>query len=47
MGPPVSSIVANLYVEYFEQKALCTASHPQAMAPVCVVIQKEERSLKS
>ena len=25
MGSPVSSIVANLYMEYFEQKALSTA----------------------
>ena len=28
MGSPVSPIVANLYMEYFEQKALCTATHP-------------------
>ena len=28
MGSPVSPVVANLYNEYFEQKALSTASHP-------------------
>ena len=28
MGLPVSSIVANLYMEYLEQKALSTAPHP-------------------
>ena len=28
MGSPVSPIVANLYVEYLEQKALSTAPHP-------------------
>ena len=28
MGSPVSPIVANLYMEYLEQKALSTASHP-------------------
>ena len=28
MCSPVSLIVANLYMEYFEQKALSTASHP-------------------
>ena len=27
MGSPVSPIVANLYMEYFEQKALSTAPH--------------------
>ena len=25
---PVSTIVANLYMEYFEQKALSTTTHP-------------------
>ena len=29
MGSPVSPIVANLYMEYFEQKALSTAPHPR------------------
>ena len=29
MGSPVSPIVANLYMEYFEQKALSTAPTPQ------------------
>ena len=28
MGSPVSPIVANLYMKYFEQKALSTAPHP-------------------
>ena len=28
MGSPVSPIVANLYMEYLEQKALRTAPHP-------------------
>ena len=28
MGSPVSPIVANLYKEYFEQKALSTVAHP-------------------
>ena len=28
MGSPVSPIVANLYMEYLEQKALSTTSHP-------------------
>ena len=28
MGTPVSPIVANLYMEYLEQKALSTALHP-------------------
>ena len=35
MGSPVSPIVANLYMEYFEQKTLSTASHPKALAEVC------------
>ena len=35
MGSSVSPIVANLYMEYFEQKALSTAVHPQALADVC------------
>ena len=30
MGSPVSPIVANLYMEYLEQKALSTASTPQS-----------------
>ena len=28
MGSPASAIVANLYMEYFEQKALSAAPHP-------------------
>ena len=36
MGSPVSHIVANLYMEYIEQKALRTATHPpQNIAQVC------------
>ena len=31
MGSPVSPIVANLYMEYFEQQALITASHPRLL----------------
>ena len=45
IGSPVSSIVANLYMEYFEQKALSTTTHPSRMwlryvNDTCV-IQKE------
>ena len=29
MGPPVSTIVANLYMEHFERKALSTATNPR------------------
>ena len=43
---PVSPIVANLYMEYFEQKALSTASQPPRLWHWYVddtfVIQKEE-----
>ena len=35
MGSPVSPIVANLYMEYLEQKALSTAPHPQVLWQVC------------
>ena len=28
MGSPVSPILANLYMEYFEQKTLNSATHP-------------------
>ena len=46
IGSPVSPIIANLYMEYFEQKALSTASHPARLWHHCVddtfVIQKEE-----
>ena len=35
MGSPVSPIVANLYMEYLEHKALSTAPHPQVLAQVC------------
>ena len=47
MGSPVSPIVANLYMEYFEQKAPSTASHPTPRlwhhyVDDTFVIQKEE-----
>ena len=35
MGSLVSPIVANLYMEYLEQKALRTAPHPQVLVQVC------------
>ena len=35
MGSPVSPIVANLYMEYSEQKPLSTATLPQVLAQVC------------
>ena len=36
MDSPVTPIVANLYMEYLEQKALSTACHPtQVLAQVC------------
>ena len=35
MGSPVSPIVANLYMEHFERKALSTASTPKAMDEIC------------
>ena len=35
MGSPVKPIVANLYMEYLEQKALSTAPHPQVLVQVC------------
>ena len=44
MGSPVSPIVANLYMEYLEQKALNTAPTPEVLAQVCrctFVIHKE------
>ena len=44
MGSPVSPIVANLYMEYLEQKALSTAPHPQVLVQVVddtFVIHKE------
>ena len=45
MGSPVSPIVANLYMEYLEQKALSTASHPprfwHSYADDTFVIHKE------
>ena len=35
MGSTVSPIVANLYMEHLEQKALSTAPHPEVLAQVC------------
>ena len=35
MDSLVSPIVANLYMEYFEQKALSTAPYPQVLVQVC------------
>ena len=35
IGSPVSPIVANLYMEYLEQKALSTAPTTQVLAQVC------------
>ena len=35
MGSPVSPIVANLYMEYLEQKALSTAPTYQVLVQVC------------
>ena len=46
MGSPVSPIIANLYMEYFKQKALHTATHPHRLWLRYVggtsVIQKED-----
>ena len=35
MGSPVCAFVANLYMEYFEQKALSTTLHPPGLAQLC------------
>ena len=35
MGSSVSPIVANLYMEYLEQKAFSAAPPPQALVQVC------------
>ena len=35
MGSLVNSIVANLYMKYFEREALCSASIPQVLVQVC------------
>ena len=45
MGFPVSPIVANLYTDHFEQKALSIATHPHSYGSYVddtFVIQKEE-----
>ena len=46
MGSPVRPIVANLYMEYFEQNILSTASHSHKMwlryVDDTFVIQKED-----
>ena len=41
MGSPVSPIVANLYMEYLEQKALSTAPPPSSGVDDTFVIHKE------
>ena len=44
MGSPVSPIVANLYMEYFEQKALNTAPHtPGSDAGICMTHLSSKR----
>ena len=48
MGSPVSPIVANYYMEYFEQKALSTATHCtkiwlRYMDDTCIVQREENR----
>ena len=35
MGSPVSPIVANIYIEAFENRAISTALHPKEMEEVC------------
>ena len=35
MGSPVSPTVSNLYIEYFEQKALSTVLDSQVLVQVC------------
>ena len=35
MGSPISPIVANLYMEHLEQKALSTGPTPQVLVQVC------------
>ena len=35
MASPVSPIVANLYMEYFERRALASAINPPGMVQVC------------
>ena len=46
MGSPVSPIVANLYMEYFKQKALRITTHPPRLwlrhVDHTFLIQKEE-----
>ena len=51
MGSPVSPIVANLYMEYFEQKALSTPTQPSRMwlryVDETFVIQREDNKQNS
>ena len=35
MGSPISPLIANLFMEEFEVKALSTAQNPPSMAKVC------------
>ena len=34
-GSPINSLIANLFIEEFEVKALSSAPHPLSMAKVC------------
>ena len=43
MGSPIIPLIANLFMEEFEVKALSTAQHPPFVAKVCFVIQKAEQ----
>ena len=44
MGSPVSPIVANLYMEYLEQKALSTAPTPQVLVQVDTKVSSTRKS---
>ena len=35
MGSPISPLIANLFMEEFEVKAISSASHPHLVAKVC------------
>ena len=44
MGSLLSPIIAYLYMEYFEQKALKTVTHPSQKygSGMCCIVQREE-----